>query len=977
MDHYSHELKFAFSDFVKLLRKNKKILLLSMTIGATLCLLVAVTRPVNYLLQASFRDKGKTQANIQSSLSELLISPSSSQDSEAISVMKSHFLLSKVIKKLQNQATISKAVLRHPDIENALDNIFAEWAYWNALKAPNLTDPKAELILSNIFYDGELKRVYIVSFLDEEHFEIKSEEGEALPSGMIGKPYRDKNVSFSINNPLQIPVAKADYVIVVEPLSDMVGLMNKDLVINTERDDKSLLKLQYKNRDRNFAKVFLNTLMDTYQNHLEDDHEISSSTQVKYLERRQKDAGEVLETLMDNYVKNVSNDMSKSGFTSLQQEMDFLALNLSNNQQKLTEIALETKRLKNINCDECVHYDSYTGRGDPAIINHLLSEIRTLKQQSDSLELALQNRSDIIAENASTILDQTFKNLESTKACLVETEALMTWARSDKTTPPKTTALNAANYPASTWVKTYLQKKSDSADSKHFKDYFIAYLDTFQRLLKIQLSTMQQRMRTQSTRNSEFEGISLDTSRNLYLSFVQELNTLEAEEKQHRFVLEQLENPDFELSSLTALLHDPISHERIATTSQIAINLKDESNWTQKELERLGDELKLQKVFLTAHIHQMAELLKLKTDLISDKITSIQNITLDLTHQQISLLKKHLDDYLESRIDNLSQEKKLLEEHQVALHERMSSIPPKWASEQLLNQNLALQQRFLENLANMVESKNITKNLETVQSSPLDHAIAPLHPKPPRLLFFSFFGSILGFLGASTFLFTRTMVQGIPASLDNLRLAKFHVSGAISPYQGDEISATAPFLDSDLDTLRRLIARFEQDSPVHKQAKLILIAPGNGVDFSNTLAKLLAKKGQTTLKLQLGFQRPSENETLPGLLQYLEGKVDTPAIEELDGFDRISAGGVSRYSEELLRSPRFIKLLDKLKPAYHWIIGVSPMKIPSAEAENLAKLFDGVVIVVTTETLQNLIAFSHTLDQPRKDSLSFVMSKFS
>lgn len=967
-----HELKFAFSDFVKLLKRNKKTLIFSLFAGAFLCFLLAVTRPVNYLLQATFRDKGKTHASIHS-FTDMLISSSSSQDNEAISLMKSHFLLSKVVKKLDKQGFISRIEPSHPDIENAVENILAEWAYWTSLQIPILEDPQSELQLKNISYPGEIKQVFIAKMQDDSHFLLSSERGMDFGEGEINVPFQAGDSRFTIVNKENLPLEKGmNYLVVIEPMVNAAALLGKDLVITGDREDKSLLRLHYKSRNRQFAKVFLNTLMATYQNYLEDDHELSSMSQVNYLEKRQKDASETLEQLMEDYVKNVSDDMSKSGFTSLQQEMDFLASNLAANQQKLTEIHLEVKRLGNINCDECVFYDTYTARGDPAIINHLLAEIRALKQQSDSLELALQTEN-----HAQNYFSENFQNLTCLKECLHETENLIASLQGKQKEP--FVLKNLEQYPVKSWMNSYLEKekawhtapigakKELYEDFKQFKTHFLSYLDTFHRLLKIKESTLQHRLRTPQVRKQEFEGITLDTSRNLYLALIQELNELEAKEKQHRFVIEQLKNPDFEMSSLTALLHDPITHERIANASQLVIQLKDENNRTQKELDRLKEELKLQKVFLHAHIQQMADLLKLKIDLTREKIASIQSSTLDLNGQQISLLKKHLQDYITHRIDNLSQEEKLLEEHQAALHERMSTIPPKWAGEQLLNQSLALQQRFLENLASMVESKNIAKNLEMVQSSPLDPAIPPLHPKPPRLLFFTAFGGLIGLLGASGFLFTRTLMQGIPASLDNLRLAHFHVSGSISPFQGDEVSATTPLIDSDLDTLRRLLARFEQDSPIQKQAKMILIAPGAGPDFSNTLAKLLAKKGQTTLKMQLSFQNASQNE---GLLQYIEGKVDFPQIQEMEGFDWIDSGGTSRYSEELLRSPRFMKLLERLKPSYHWIIGVSSMKIPSAEAENLARLFDGVVIVVTEESLQSLISFSHTLDA--KNSLTFV-----
>ena len=987
MDHFSKDLKFAFSDFIALLKRNKKVISYAIIVGAALCFLLAVTRPVHYILQSSFRDKGKTQANIHSSLTELLISSNASQDSETISVMKSHFLLSKVIKQLHLQGKISKIQPGNPHLQNALDNIFAEWAYWGSWQIPILEDPKETLSLTQIDHESELKGIFILDFQDPTHFQVMTENAVSIGNGALNVPFQHKDSTFTVSNPKSMSIEPEDrFVVVIEPMAGMVNLLIKDLAIQVDREDKSLLRLQFKSRNRHMGKRVLNTLMATYQKHLEEDHELSSSTQVNYLERRQKEAGASLESLMENYVKNVSDDMSKSGFTSLQTEMDFLAANLAANQQKLTEIDLETKRLKNINCDDCVHYDSYTGRGDPAIINHLLAEIRGLKQQGDSLELALQNKRTKDPKEATHVLEENFLDLISIKNCLNEADALVASLQNGGEIPD-VEALDKSGYSVGTWMIAYdtkeslwqtasgNEKKQYLEDLNRFKNHFLSYLDTFKRLLKIQEATLEQRMRTQKNPGIEFEGITLETSHNLFMGFVQELHTLEAAEKQHRFVVEQLISPNFELSSLTALLNDPISQQRIAKASEIVINLKDSGNRTQKELERLSEELELQKQFLKAHILQMADLLKLKIELTQEKIASIQNTTLDLTHQKISLLKKHLADYIKTRLDNFVQEKKLLEEDQIALHQRMASIPPKWASEQLLNQNLALQQRFLENLANMVESKNITKNLEMIQSSALDKAIPPLHPKPPRLLFFTIFGAVLGLICASLFLFTRTMIHGIPASLDNLRLAQFHVSGKISPFQGDEISASAPFLDSDLDTLRRLIARYEKDTPGKAFARLILIAPGNGPDFSNTLAKLLAKKGQTALKLQLGFNQVKEDDKLPGLLQYLENKADAPFIEDMDGFDKVSAGGVCRYSEELLRSPRFVALLEKLKTSYDWILGVSPMRIPSAEAENLAKLFDGLVVVVTNETLQNLIAFNDTLDQTKQEALTFVVAE--
>jgi cellulose biosynthesis protein BcsQ len=109
-------------------------------------------------------------------------------------------------------------------------------------------------------------------------------------------------------------------------------------------------------------------------------------------------------------------------------------------------------------------------------------------------------------------------------------------------------------------------------------------------------------------------------------------------------------------------------------------------------------------------------------------------------------------------------------------------------------------------------------------------------------------------------------------------------------------------------------------------------------------------------------------------LQYLESDAANPKIEKLSGFDWISSGGASRYSEELLRSPRFQSLLKELSARYDWILATTPATLPSAEAENLSCLFDASVVVVTHESLNTLIAFSEALPAEKEERLSFVFS---
>lgn len=969
------ELQFALSDFIRLIKKRKTSVFFWIFSGAMICFLLAVTRPVSYLVHASFRDKGKTEATIRSSLSDLLFSTSNVKDSEAASNMKSNKLIGQTIGKLHAQGQITKSSQANPLLQLGLDNLLAEWAYWNSLKVPVLNELEPSLRLTDVVYKGETELQLKLIFEDQAHFTIIDAQKQLFGKGEINQPVSLLDgVQFTVRLSSEHPKPHDSYTIVLIPLAEVSRAHAAQLWIDLDKDDRTLLKLQFRHRDRHFAAQFLNKLMESYQKRLEEEHDLISNTQVNYLQRRQEEVGNKVEELMHNFVLKASEDMSASGFTSLQKEMDFLASNLALNQQKLTEIELEIDRLQAIDCDSCVHFETYRDNSD-VIPNKLLEEIRLLQVQGDSLKLALQKLG--LGSNSKAKIEDDFQSVEKLASQMQQTERIVLAIKNDQVEPLVLTNIEP---PVEDWYSNYKAKQtavllaSDTSksvleqDFKQFKNYFLTYLEAFQRLLNIRYHTLTQQISAPQIDAKELEGMTLETSKGLYTSYIQEIHELEAQEKQHRFLVEQMQKPDFEISSVAAILTDPVSIERLNKTTQLVINLKDENNHTSRELGRLQEEVALQKSFLTSHIQQMAELLNIKLKLLNEKLISLQVLMLDLTQQQIALTKKYFANYIESRIGNLNQEKSALQEHQTRLHARMATIPPQWAAEQLLNHNLALHQRFLENLSNMVESKNITKNLEMIQSAPLDRAIAPLNPKPPRLVFFTLLGSLLGFLGASCFLFTKTMIKGVPASYDNLRLADFHISGFMTHFQGDELSATMPLLNSDLDTLRRLIAHYETNSQL-KESKELLIINGKGHDFSNTLAKLLSKKGLRTLKLQLGFDKAQSE---PGLLQYLEGKSDFPLIQHLDGFDLINAGGASRYSEELLRSHRFVNLLNSLKSSYDWIIGVTPVSIPSAEAENLAKLFTGCAIIVTDETLPNLIAFNSTLDEKHQKAVTFI-----
>lgn len=244
--------------------------------------------------------------------------------------------------------------------------------------------------------------------------------------------------------------------------------------------------------------------------------------------------------------------------------------------------------------------------------------------------------------------------------------------------------------------------------------------------------------------SDEYRGINLELATDLYLDFSKQQVELEKSIRQNLFFINQIEDPNFEITSLSAGLEDSVSVEMIQKASELILNLRDQDNQSPREQERIKSELKLQRTFLTMHLKQMVQLIELNKFLIDEKILSLQNISLRLIYQRIALLENSLNDYLKTRLENLKQENQIVINQMEHIHQEMKQIPQKWISEQLLTQEVATNRLIVEEIARLVESKNIADNIEIVQSAPIDLAFVPTHPISPKFFLMAFLGMFIG-----------------------------------------------------------------------------------------------------------------------------------------------------------------------------------------------------------------------------------------
>ncbi|MCB1111519.1 MAG: hypothetical protein KDK72_02535 [Chlamydiia bacterium] len=835
----NYDLFVTYNDLIAICRRAKKKIILTIAIGAIIGALFALTRPVNYRVEATFRDKGKKQNNgeAKNPLISLLEGQSGNQ-SEAKTLFTSERLASDIIKDQGLQAIIRPSNRLKNMLYRIGNNIKAEYAAMTNYAYPLITVtpvPTAQAVEYAFEYPTRLS----IHFTSDDNYHIFNTSGREMGEGTLGKPFTTDGYTFTLANTSGHSFRNNSFVITLEPMERAIKDFANRLHVEADKKDQTLVKLTYRDSNRQQAATVLNGLMAMYQRWQEEQHQRIADKQVAYLEQREKEGAEKLEQAMLCYAQSQESDLSQCGFATTEIAMESLNSAQQSYKAQQRALDLESKRLAAFKEGTFAYYDRYNSNGDPTVINELLAQIRRYQKQAEAIEIML-----------------------------------------DGTEP-----------------------------------------------------------------TDQFQGMTLEVTHELYLNYSKELEAIEAERIQGRFLIEQLRDPAFELTSLSTVANDQISREIVTRYSELLLAYKDEDNRSSKEQKRLGDELTRQRQFLEMHLTHSQALLKLRENLLKGKIRSLQAYTLTLIKQEIALLNRQLHDYVAARLNNLGHEQATLTAQQHALNAEMTKIPKQWIAEKMVQHKMNLTKEISQELTKLVETKNISNNMEVVQSIPIDHALPPLHPKPPLLILFTIVGAAVGgFISIATILASET-ATGMRISPEVLKIAK-------QPYAGS--------LDEELPTLRRLLATIDDDN------KMITLILGNGRDYSTQLAKLLAVRGDTVLIIPITFDSDDDDS---GLLSYLEGKQKTPTIYHTKYYDYITAGGSSAYSTELTAGNTFRNLLKQYD--YDRILLVSRTKPASAEAKQQIKDYPCLFLTLSDEKVDALLELFAYNEQTNK--ITFVM----
>lgn len=954
----------ALSDLWRLCKKAKFKIIASALGMSLVGVLLALAQPVEYKAEGSFREKSPKSGNINNSIIDIFTTGGipRTTDNEAISILKSSKIIHPLIQKLNLQSTLIPIPEKDTYKKRFQDNFITTYAYLSKKVYPVLPDSDCPVKSESIVYTKEMPLQFQVLFPQgNKNYQLLNMQGEIIGQGEIDVPYNDGECKFTLTcSSFPLP-PNSLYLLTILPLNLQTTYIKNKLVVEDDVDDKSLLKISYKSRDRHLAAKFINSLMEEYQSYLSQEHDRQAALQLTYLKHKQIDSEKHLEQLMQKYAHSLSEDLSKTGFADSQKEMAFLAHSQHELKERLISNELEMKRLQNVKIGKCVYYDQYVRtQGDHSVINSILKEIRETQQQRDSLALALKKNKLLQVDQIVQAFVEQREELKEIQLYLQELQGMIEDVQQGRELNTSSSLFNDKRYLVKAWYqRVYFPDKIGLPEDQ---EQFLFYLNNLKRLLMVHEKVTKERLIHQQNPSLEFQGVHLKTAQDLYIAYSRKVNDLEAKRREHIFLINQMQDPNFEITSLSTVLDDPVSNDMIEKASHLLLDLKDQSNRSDKEQEQLKRELDLERTFLLLHLQQTNELLGLNQRLMEEKIYALQNMILELTHQHISVLEKNLHDYIETRLENLKQERAIFEQHLKELHQEMASLPKRWVNEKMIEQSLQINELIVQEVAKMVESKNISHKLELIQSAPVDLATLPIHPLNPHLILYATLGALVGGLLAAGTVLRQALSGNLIVSTANLKMLGQQVLGKLSKRKSHA---------ANLDTLRRLRRYFDEGS-TQLSSQQVLLIEGQALDYAADLTTLLLKNGKKPLRLFLNFNQPSLDDQ-PGLLQYLEGKVSFPTIQQSQAGDYIEAGGTTDFYVELLNQESFEVLLNKLSKNYDYIIAVCQATPSSALAEYLATLFSCICITVNNETL-NQLEFYFKLANAANKKIGYIMT---
>ncbi|MDP2362875.1 MAG: polysaccharide biosynthesis tyrosine autokinase [Ignavibacteria bacterium] len=285
--------------------------------------------------------------------------------------------------------------------------------------------------------------------------------------------------------------------------------------------------------------------------------------------------------------------------------------------------------------------------------------------------------------------------------------------------------------------------------------------------------------------------------------------------------------------------------------------------------------------------------------------------------------------------------------------------------ESLQQTYLLLNERYQEAMINEAsESGNVLI---------LNPAVTPDEPSKPNRLFIILIAFILGPIVSFALILIKDHFDDTVKTPDDIEKEKINFLSWIPQYKSNgkgniDNLGFVVFDEQDSpisESFRAIKARIQQSMADSDLPKLILVtspAESEGKSFvSANLAGSFAQSNKRTLLIDCDLRRPTVHATMevdkkPGLVDHLFRKIKLEDIirkTKTNNLSFITSGSIPSPPAEVLDSKAMKNFIQEIKDFFDIIIIDSPPIIAVIDAEILAKLVDGTILVISADKTEN------------------------
>jgi hypothetical protein len=899
---------------------------------------------------------GEEENGSAGSIKDLIKSSNPLLDKPApIAYFKSKRILYPLIEDLKLQGAILPESKIKSRLKNFKDNLLLEYRFLLRKDPQPISQDNPAIAIQELTFDGKAKVLFEIDFLNEEDFKVKSQYSLANNNGKLGQPFIFPEGSFTLGKQSYKTLASNQFKLVVDTKEETYNEIFNYLTIESDEADPLLLEITYLSKNSALSAAFVNGLMKQYKKFLQEEQDDRNQFQLAYLSKRSSEVNSGFILDLNDYANNIKSLVIKEGYLDSHREIAHLSKLHDDGQSNLLRIENEIKRIKQFKTDDYLYCDNAF---NTEAIRELLNKRRANEQRQYSLELALKSGN---SQNYTSIKENLQARYQTSLATL-KTQ-LQNVVKASEILEENEALLISSNDPhfqsdlVLNWINEYNNLLPQILDSKEnttlmpvesmrafyqSKNNLLHYFKENHNLLNIQLKNIS----FKANEPMEFsidntKGVDPETTELLYKKATEELERVQKDFKKITYVHAQIQEADFPINSLSSFLPDSTSQGIIKTSNQLYLDLQDTSNFTQKERVRKQENIKVLRQSLSIHLSRLINLMSLEEDSLQANIFSLQQATLDNSKQKGSILNASLDNIIQTRLESLTNEKKILVSQNKKLTQRMILAPNTWVKQKSLEAKTEINKSLLEEVSKLVETKNVQSNISLINSRPLEIAFQPLYPKNPLVVIKTIFFAILS-LSLCFMLFSfQVITKGPNAGAEYLKSIDQNFCGYLSslancPFACLSITEKVP--SNDLQTIRQLI----QDLKMLEGPKVIYTALNTSINYLPHLFHLLNISKTKALVLNFDSSPGEGNE----LEHYLEGKTEDVVSKDFFDYTLISINTESPFLAEKLQLERFKQLLKQLKKTHPLIFFNCSKPITQGLSKSLFQLADLSIISI-------------------------------